>query len=1046
MFKEVEERPDFPKLEQEMLKFWEESQSFAASVRKNKGQKKWSFFDGPITANNPMGVHHAWGRTYKDIFIRYKAMQGFDQRYQNGFDCQGLWVEVEVEKELGLNSKREILTYGLDKFAEKCKERVKKFSGIQTKQSLRLGQWMDWDNSYYTMADTNIECIWHFLKKCHDNGWLYLGKRCMPWCSRCGTSLSHHELYDSYKDMKHKSVTLALPLVEKPGEYIMVWTTTPWTLAANTALAVHPDLEYAKVEEDGKILYISKGTLSRLKSKAKATVLGTVLGRELVGLHYRGPMEIPARANLDLKVVPWKQVGEAEGTGVVHIAPGCGAEDYELSKAENLAVIEPIDEAGYYASEQFGPLYQKNITQAPDLVFAHLKEHGYLYATEMYEHRYPVCWRCRQELAFRLVSEWFIRCDEIREPMKKAAADVTWLPDYAGSRMQNWLDNMGDWCISRRRFWGLPLPLYRCDCGELTIIGSKKELQEKAVCGLEGLQELHRPWIDKVKIKCPKCGQPVSRIEEVGDCWLDAGIIPFSTLDYLKKGKHYWKQWYPAEFITEMVEQVRLWFYSLLFMSVTLEGKAPYQHVLTFSAVVDAQGNQFSKTLGNSIPFDEAADKIGADVMRWMYAGQNINTPLKFGYEPAKEVYRKLLTFWNVYKFFVTYATLDKPDLSQEVAPDKLADMDRWLISQLNVYLQEVQGALEKYDSMSVVKNTESFWEDLSNWYLRRSRRRFWKSESDTDKAAAYYTLYHTLCTLCKALAPVLPFSMEYIYQNLVRSVNPKAPTSIHLNDYPAADPAKIDNELVEDMATVMRVCTLGHAARDEAATKVRQPLARLLVFSKDAKVMRGVNRFRTIITDELNVKQIQFMANETEAADLYHYEVKPDLKLLGPKYGKKLKDIKESLAKLNSHEVNRLVSQSKPVPLPLPDETILLEATEILVAKHSKPGYAATNDKDLFVALDLTLTEELKQEGIARDLVRMIQEMRKSANFQVSDRINVGYETDSKLVKEAIVRFSAYVQEETLAASLDVKSEGEAKQEVKLGNESVVVTISRIK
>lgn len=1043
MFKEVEERPDFPKLERHILELWEKTKAFAALVRKNKGKERWSFFDGPITANNPMGVHHAWGRTYKDIFCRYKAMQGFDQRYQNGFDCQGLWVEVEVEKELGLNSKKDILHYGLDKFAEKCKERVRKYSGVQTQQSIRLGQWMDWENSYYTMTDDNIECIWLFLQKCYERKWLYLGKRCMPWCTRCGTSLSHHELYDSYKDMKHKSVTFALPLVERPGEFIMVWTTTPWTLSANTALAVHPELEYAKVEEDGRILYISKGTLKRLKSKTHK-VLGTVRGKELVGLHYKGPMEIPARANLDLKVVPWTQVGEEEGTGVVHIAPGCGAEDYELSKAENLAVIEPIDEAGNYVSDAFGFLYPKNISEVPDLVFAHLKQHGYLYATESYEHRYPVCWRCRHELAFRLVSEWFIRCDEVREPMKKAAATVRWMPEYAGARMQNWLDNMGDWCISRRRFWGLPLPFYICECGEMTVIGSKKELEQKAVCGIDKLQELHRPWIDNVKIRCPKCQKEVARIEEVGDCWLDAGIIPFSTLEYMKKGKRMWKQWYPAEFITEMVEQVRLWFYSLMFMSVTLEDKAPYQNVLTYCAVVDQEGNQFSKTLGNAIPFDQAAEKMGADVMRWMYAGANIHAPLKFGYDSAEEVYRKLLTLWNVYKFFVTYANLDKPDI-KAIDAKELPDMDRWLLSRLHLYLKNVRAHLDQYNTAIVIKLSEQFCEDLSNWYLRRSRRRFWKSESDTDKAAAYFTLYHTLCNLCKALAPILPFSMEYIYQNLVRSVDDKAPASVHLNDYPAADEARIDSELTDDMEAIMRVCTLGHAARETASVKVRQPLAKLLI-ACGSKQRKGIERFKNILADELNIKDLGFIEAK-EARGMCRYEVKPDLKQLGKKFGKKLNDLKEALAKADASAVAEKVAQGKQVTLEMAGETVTLEAGEILVSKQSQSGFAVADDRDFLVALDTNITPELLAEGLARDLVRMIQEMRKKANFQVSDRITVEYASDSKLVADAVARFAPYVQQETLANSLAAGSgAGELQQECKIGSEKITIAIARAK
>ncbi len=1041
MLKDVEQIPYFPDLEKGVLKFWEENKSFEKLVQKNKGHKKWSFFDGPITANNPMGVHHAWGRTYKDIFIRHRAMQGFDQRYQNGFDCQGLWVEVVVEKDLNLNSKREIMEYGLGNFSTKCRERVEKFSQIQTQQSIRLGQWMDWENSYYTMHDSNIETIWHFLKKCHERGWLYQGHRCMPWCTRCGTSLSQHELHDSYHDMKHRSVTMHLPIVERPGEYIMVWTTTPWTLSANTALAVHPDLDYVKVEWEGKILYLSKGTVSRLKKGAKE--VGMVKGQDLVGLHYRGPMEIPARQNLELRVVPWTAVGEEEGTGVVHIAPGCGAEDYELSKAQNLAVLIPIDESGYYVSADFGPLYGKRTSQVVDIVFSHLKEHGYFYDSENYEHRYPVCWRCQDELVFRLVDEWFIRCDEIREPMKKAAASVEWMPEYAGMHMQNWLDNMGDWCISRRRFWGLPLPFFKCDaCGKWTVVGSKKELQECAVSGLEGLKELHKPWIDDVKITCSHCGHKgLSRVSEVGDCWLDAGIIPFSTLNYLHD-KSYWQEWYPCEFITEMIEQVRLWFYSLLFMSVTLEDRAPYKKVLTYSAVVDEEGAYFSKTKGNAIPFDIAAEKIGADLMRWMYAGQNNKANLRFGYKPAEEVRRKILNFWNVYRFYVTYAKLDNPDVSKAIPADKMPELDRWLLCRLNSYLQIVSTRLQNYDVAGVTKETEELWDHLSNWYLRRSRRRFWKSENDQDKSSAYYTLYTTIKTICLALAPIIPFTTEYIYQNLVRGTQANAPESVHHNDYPVAQEDKIDRSLLEDMEIAMAVCTLGHAARESAKTKVRQPLPCLLVKLENEQNKRGVERFAEIIKDELNVKAIQFVQN-TE--DFHTYDIKPNLKLLGKKYGKKMDMLKESLAKLDPKEVGHKVTHNENVEMILDGENITLKPEEILATQKKDENFCSLQDKDMTIVLDTRVTQELREEGAMRDLIRQIQNMRKDADFQVSDHIHILYQTEDEFLRRAIQNYRSYIMQETLCDSIKEETpQGNFQKEMDLGEGKIILSVAR--
>ncbi|UCH33856.1 MAG: class I tRNA ligase family protein, partial [Armatimonadota bacterium] len=523
MFREITGTPDYPELEREVLRFWDERRIFDKLREKNRGGPHWSFIDGPITANNPMGVHHAWGRTYKDIFQRFMAMRGFDQRYQNGFDCQGLWVEVEVEKDLGLNSKRDIVSYGLDRFADACRARVEKYSQVQTEQSRRLGQWMDWDHSYFTMTDTNIEYIWHFLKECHRRGWLYKGQRAMPWCARCGTSLSQHELIDSYRDMTHRSLTVKLPLLDRPGEFILVWTTTPWTLTANAALAVHPDLDYARVRRGDDTLYLSAGTIGRLGPGHEAT--GTIKGRELVGLRYRGPFfDLPAQQGLETRVVAWSDVGEEEGTGVVHIAPGCGEEDYELSKVENLPALVPIDENGIYGPD-YGWLAGKGVGEVAPLIFDDLERKGMLYNTEDYAHRYPVCWRCQEELVFRLVDEWFIACDELRQPMIDAARTVRWIPEYAGKRMEDWLNNMGDWCISRKRFWGLPLPFYECACGELTVVGSRCELEVLATSGLDQLRELHRPWIDAVTVTCAQCGRAVQRIPEVGDCWLDAGIV-----------------------------------------------------------------------------------------------------------------------------------------------------------------------------------------------------------------------------------------------------------------------------------------------------------------------------------------------------------------------------------------------------------------------------------------------------------------------------------------------------------------------------------------
>ncbi len=1017
VYKPVPSKIDFPAQEREVLRLWEELRAFEKRVARNRGGPRFSFIDGPITANNPMGVHHAWGRTYKDLYLRYRAMLGYEQRYQNGFDCQGLWVEVEVEKELGFNSKREIEAYGLDRFAERCRERVYRFADLITRQSIRLGQWMDWPNSYYTLSDENIEHIWTFLKRCHENGWLYKGARAMPWCIRCGTSLSQHELVgtDAYREVVHRSVYLALPLAppegaspDAPEERILVWTTTPWTLAANVALAVHPALDYVRVRQDGKVYILSAHTTGALRPGYE--VIGTIKGRDLVGRRYTPPFpEFEAQAGIEHRIVPWDQVGEEEGTGVVHIAPGCGAEDYELSRDLGLPVIVPIDEAGNYLPG-FGELSGRNVQETNPRIFANLAAKDFVYREEDYQHRYPVCWRCGEELVFRLAHEWFLAVDEIRPRLRREAAKVRWVPPSAGKRMDDWLTNMGDWCISRKRYWGLPLPFYPCECGHLTVVGTRAELRERAIAGLEQLRELHRPWIDAVIIRCPACERPVRRIAEVGDAWLDAGIVPYSTLHYLYD-RAYWEQWFPADFITEMREQIRLWFYSMLFMSVTLEDRTPYLSVLAYEKLLDERGQPMHRSLGNAIWFDEAAERMGADVMRWLYASQPVQANLLFGYGPAEEVQRKLLTLWNTYSFFVTYARLDRFDpVHAHVPTTERAALDRWILSELHSLIQEVRDALEAYDPAAATRAVERFVDDLSNWYVRRSRRRFWKSGDDRDKQAAYLTLYEVLTTLIRLLAPFLPFLTETIYQNLVRSVDPAAPESVHLCDYPRSDGALIDPVLHEQVARARAVVSLGRAARNLASIRVRQPLAALRVASQNGPVSLPPE-LEADVRDELNVKRVEVVP---DLAGVVERVPRPRRDLLGPRLGKAFAAVDAAL-KAGQYTLH-------------PDGSVeaageRLAPEEVQVSLVPRPGFAAAEGDGLTVALETTLTPELVSEGRAREIVHRIQTMRKEAGFQVEDRIVTYYQGDPEL--EAVIQaHAAYIQSETLSRAL-VRGEG---------------------
>lgn len=1041
----AEEKNFFIDLEHEIMQLWEEEKYYDKLVAKNKGNKMFRFLDGPITANNPMGVHHAWGRSIKDIFIRYKSMRGYDCRRQNGFDSQGLWVEVEVEKQLGFKTKKDIEDYGMDKFTRQCVERVRHFSGIITEQSKRLGQWMDWENSYYTNTDLNIQGIWHFLKVCDDNGWIKREYKPMPWCPRCGTSLSEHEMTGSYKLMTHNSVFFKLPL-EELNSKILVWTTTPWTLSSNVALAVNPEIDYVevKIKSDEKTLILAKNAIKYLGDD-KLEVVRALKGEELVGLHYDTCFpDIPAQAGIEHKVVAWEDVAADEGTGVVHIAPGCGVEDFELGERLGLPKVMPIDDMGIYL-DGFGWMTGKDSHTVADEVFEHLKADDKLYKIEPHEHSYPVCWRCKSEVVFRLVPAWYIRTEELKPRLIKNANSVKWEPASNGKRMNDWLNNMGDWNISRKRYYGLPLPFYPCDCGEVTVIGSKAELREKAVdpAMVDALPELHRPWVDEIKIKCPHCGKEVSRVSEIGDVWLDAGIVPYSTFGYFTDRKE-WEKNFPAEWVTEMHEQVRLWFYSMLFMSTVLEDRAPYERVVTNSAVVAEDGSKFSKT-GFMIKFDEAAEKIGADTVRYLYAGAPNTNDVRFGFNLGDEARRKMLSFWNIYTFFDTYAQIDKPVFT-DYKPDKanMTATDKWLIVRTNEFITKAQSYMDDYKVYLLIKDFEVFVDDISNWYIRTNRRRFWKTEDEQDKMIAYWTLFTALKTCVQVMAPVIPFMTEYIWQKLIKVCEPNSAESVHLSDWPTVIEGFEDDGIIEETALARDVIAVAMRLRNEQQIKVRQPLNKLFVCCDKDKADK-IKTFEKNILDELNIKNIEYISDANLLEDKY---CAVNFKVAGAVLKQNVNKMKQTLENLSVDEmkaVTESVIAGGEVAVPGWDEKF--DASVFAVNSKTKAGIVSAEfGSDCVLALDVVLTEELLKDGAVRDIIRQCQLLRKEAGYQVEQHIAASINTADEFVLTALNEKKEYIANELLADSLVIGEDisADLSKTISVNEKDVTISVSK--
>ena len=1129
LYKPVPRVPDFPGIEREMLRFWEEKRIFQKLREQNANGPHWSFLDGPITANNPMGVHHAWGRSLKDMYQRYHGMNGQVLRYQNGFDCQGLWVEVEVEKNLGLKTKREIRDYGIEKFVRKCKERVLTYAARQTEQSVRLGYWCDWDDpkvllglrdalaegdrivsvtlpsgrhetakaseivrklgcaeyggSYFTFSDENNYTIWSFLKKCHREGFIYRGHDVMPWCGRCGTGLSQMEVAEGRQITTHTAVFVRFPIKGREKTALLIWTTTPWTLTSNVAVAVNPEVTYLKVRHGDWEYYVAKENFERervqdlqvegkhethklpsirtiLKGSGGVEVLQELPGRELLGLTYQGPFDdLPAQKRAGgvfpygetgegksaaeaHRVIAWKEVSEEEGTGLVHIAPGCGAEDQELGKENKLPFLAPLDEGSVFI-DAFGKFTGQNANQVADEVVAALKDRGLLVAREKYPHVYPHCWRCKEELVFMPVDEWFIRMDW-RDRIQRVVPGIQWIPAEGEAREQDWLRNMTDWMISKKRFWGLALPIWVCDeCEHFTVIGGREELKAKAVEGWETFEgnSPHRPFIDAVKIRCEKCGAKAARIEDVGNPWLDAGIVPFSTVRY-STDRAYWEKWFPADLVLESFPgQFRNWFYSMLAMSAMLDGRAPFKTLLGHALVRDARGEEMHKSKGNSIAFDEAAEAFGAEVMRYIYTeqktAQNLNFPDLHPSDNVSqtldaEARRKLLTFWNCYSFFVMYATADGWKPGAAAAP-VTNELDRWVLSRLQRLVDAANGAFQNFEHYRLIEAFQIFDEELSNWYLRRSRRRFWKSEGD-----AYQTLHKVLTTVTKVMAPALPFLAEEVYQNLVRSVDPGAPESVHLTRYPQVEASLVNETLEQNIEAVIRIKNLALRLRAQMRVKIRQPLGTLYVRPKDVEDRRVLENaeYAAQILEEANLKKLVLIADEKT---LVKVRFKPDAKKLGSRVGKRLKAIGEALEKADPESVLK----PEPFSVEVDGQAFELAPEEIAVYFEGPANLKCGLEQGTFMALDTTLTPELVQEGLARDFNRLVQDQRKALNLDISDRIAVRYAASPRIA-DAIKAHEAYLRNELLAERLERASMPDGVR-LPLSGEEIFVSITRV-
>jgi isoleucyl-tRNA synthetase len=1035
-YRPVDTGQSFPALEERILGWWKERSIFEKSLELRAGNPEWVFFEGPPTANGKPGVHHVLARVFKDIYPRFRTMRGYYVGRKAGWDCHGLPVELEIEKRLGFDHKEQIEAYGVTEFNKLCRQSVTTYVDDWNRMTERIGMWLDLSDPYMTMTDGYIESVWWILSEFAKKGLLYEGYKVVPYCPRCGTALSSHEVASGYALVTDPSIYVRFPLLDPKLPHnldapevaadglpvsLLVWTTTPWTLISNVAAAVGADIQYAQAKLGDEYFILAADLVAPVLGD-EAVVERTFPGSELVGRHYKAPYDFVKSEKPAWRVIAGDFVATDEGTGIVHIAPAFGADDMAVGQANDLPVIMPVDAEARFTAE-VTPWVGLFVKDADKGIMDDLDSRGILFRRQPYEHNYPFCWRCDTPLIYYAKTSWYVRTTARKDDVLAANEEVTWYPDHLKhGRFGKWLENNIDWSLSRDRYWGTPLPAWRCENGHDTIVGSRAQLGELAGRDLSTL-ELHRPYVDEVTFPCPQCGAEAKRVSAVIDAWFDSGSMPVAQWHYPFENQEMWKKRFPADFICEAIDQTRGWFYSLLAISALLTGHTCYKNVLCLGHILDSDGRKMSKRLGNVVDPWSILDKQGADALRWYLF--TVSSPWfarRFGPENVDEVIRKfILTLWNTYSFYTLYANIDGFDPAEHDVPvAERTLMDRWIIGDLHILIKKVTSELEGYDAFAAGRAIADFVDELSNWYVRRSRRRFWKSEADADKIAAYLTLNECLVTLSKLLAPFTPFLAEELYQNLVAERTPGAPESVHLVDWPEPDEALIDEDLSFRMAVARQVVNLGRAARNATQIKTRQPVEKAVVACKERE-RAAVESLASVVAEELNVKGLEFVA---AASELVSYVIKPNYRTLGPKFGKNMPQVAAAVATLPPDETGDKVANGKIVAVTIDGHEYEFVPEDFAVETHQREGYQVEREGALAVAIYTVLSPELVSEGLARELVHHIQNTRKAADFQIDDRIHLKIAGPVEVAGMLAVH-GDWVQKETLAVSLEVSETG---------------------